>query len=153
MPLKSQGNTPISDLHSVPTKHSPGQAPCAFAICTNTRNAPHYRHSTPRHTPAQHSRAHTAQHRHSTAHAPTPHTGTAQATQHNTGCAQHRQRNATHTQHSEHTAQPTQHSQHSTAHPCFVCVCGLCVRVLSYSDSKYVCVVFVLSFLCVCCFW
>lgn len=144
MPLKSQGNTPISDLHSVPTKHSPGQAPCAFAICTNTRNAPHYRHSAPHHTPPQHSEG--------TQHS----TGTAQHTHPHPTQAQHRQRSTTQgvhstgnaTQHTHSTAN-TQHSQRNTANTAqrtlvlFVCAAYVCVCLVIQTASTFA--------LCLCC--
>jgi hypothetical protein len=99
---------------------------------------PHPSAPPPQHTSAQPSAQHTqphtdstAQHTQRTAHPTTPHTQhTAQTAQ-----AAHPHRQRTHTA--------------NTAQPCLclsvwlcVCVCGLCVRVLSYSDSKCFCVVF-----------
>jgi hypothetical protein len=94
------------------------------------------------HTPPPHS---TAQHTQRTAHA--PHTHSTQRTAHTAQTAQaahpHRQRTNT-----ANTAQRTL-ALSVCVLVCLclsvclcVCVCGLCVRALSYSDSKCVCAVF-----------
>ena len=151
----STPRTQHSTQHSTPTQHP----------TTGTAHPTTPHHSTGRHTQHNTARAQRT-HTHPT-HTPHRHsTGNAR----NTGCAQYRQRNATHSTHSTANAhtQPTQrstanaaHTQHSqhTAHSqrstaqrtlvlsvCVAVPVCLCVRVLSYSDSKCVCAVFCVVF-------